>query len=98
MGGCDAAVREAVGQLAAQGIEADFMRVRGFPFGEDVEAFLEEHSTNFIVEQNRDAQLRALLLLETRIAKDRLVSVLAYSGFPLSPLHVVEPILRKVGN
>lgn len=98
VGGCDAAVREAVGQLAAQGIEADFMRIRGFPFGEDVEAFLEEHSTNFIVEQNRDAQLRALLLLETRISKDRLVSVLAYSGFPLSPLHVVEPILRKVGK
>ena len=98
VGGCDAAVREAIEQLSARGIEADFMRIRGFPFDEPVEAFLEDHKINFIVEQNRDAQLRSLLLLETPIAKDRLQSVLAYGGFPLSARHVVEPILQKVGE
>jgi hypothetical protein len=48
------------------------------------------------VEQNRDAQLRSLLLLETAVPKDRLRSVLAYGGFPLSAQHVVEPIARQM--
>jgi 2-oxoglutarate ferredoxin oxidoreductase subunit alpha len=49
-----------------------------------------------VVEQNRDAQLRSLLLLETSVPKDRLRSVLAYGGFPLSARHVVEPIARQM--
>jgi 2-oxoglutarate ferredoxin oxidoreductase subunit alpha len=66
--------------------------VRGFPFGEDVEAFLDEHDLSFVVEQNRDAQLRSLLTLETGVSKDKLRSVLVYSGFPLSASHVAEAI------
>ena len=61
LGGCDPAVREALDILAEQGIAADYMRIRGFPFDEDVEAFLDEHDFCFVVEQNRDAQLRSLL-------------------------------------
>src|SRR6185437_15519850 len=59
VGGCDLAVREGLELLADRGIAADFCRVRGFPFGDDVEAFLAEHETVFVVEQNRDAQLRS---------------------------------------
>src|SRR5579864_6799437 len=92
LGGCDLAVREGVELLAGRGIEADFMRVRGFPFVDEVEAFLEEHDVNFVVEQNRDAQLKSLLTLETGIAKEKLRSVLVYGGFPLSAKHVVEGI------
>jgi 2-oxoglutarate ferredoxin oxidoreductase subunit alpha len=98
IGGCDPAVREAIGLLPQRGIDADFMRIRGFPFGEEVEAFLNDHDVNFIVEQNRDAQLRSLLTLETGVAKDKLRSVLAFGGFPLSAKNVIDGILEQVGE
>jgi 2-oxoglutarate ferredoxin oxidoreductase subunit alpha len=96
LGGCDAAVREAVEILARRGIRADFMRVRAFPFGPEIEAFLNAHETNFIVEQNRDAQLRSMLTLETSISKEKLQSVLVYGGFPLSARHVVEQVVTRM--
>ena len=96
IGGCDAAVREAVEILASKGIVADFMRIRGFPFDDNVEQFLLNHHFSYIIEQNRDAQLKSLLTLETSVPKDRLRSVLVYGGFPLSAKHVVDPISKQV--
>ena len=76
---------------------ADFMRIRGFPFDdEQSKNFIMHHDFCFVVEQNRDAQLRSLLVLETTVPKDELRSVLSYGGFPLSARHVVEPILGQV--
>jgi len=72
------------------------MRVRGFPFGGNVEEFLRAHETIYVVEQNRDAQLRTLLVNETGIDKARLRSVLAYGGFPLSAHHVVDGVKRQL--
>src|SRR6185503_14293816 len=65
IGGCHAAVREALHQLRGEGIAMDYMRIRGFPFGSAVAAFLSTHRRCFVVEQNRDAQLRSLLAIET---------------------------------
>jgi 2-oxoglutarate ferredoxin oxidoreductase subunit alpha len=96
LGGCDAGVREAVDLLAKRGIETDFMRLRGFPFDETVENFLLQHDLCFIVEQNRDAQLRSMLLLETRVPKEDLRSVLVYGGFPMSAKHVVDDVVRQL--
>ena len=96
IGGCDPAVREALDLLAERGIYADYLRIRGFPFHKSVEEFLYEHEICFIVEQNRDAQLRSLLTLETCVPKHRLRSVLAYSGFPLSARKVEEGITRQL--
>ena len=96
IGGCDPAVREAVDILAARGIVADYMRIRGFPFDSGVEEFIMSHNYCFVVEQNRDAQLRSLLVLETAVPKDRLRSVLSYGGFPFSARHVVEPVIAQV--
>jgi 2-oxoglutarate ferredoxin oxidoreductase subunit alpha len=98
LGGCDPAVREAIELLPQRGLDADFMRIRGFPFHEDVEAFLNEHDVNFIVEQNRDAQLRSLLTLETGVAKSKLRSVLAFGGFPLSAKNVIDGIFEQWGS
>jgi 2-oxoglutarate/2-oxoacid ferredoxin oxidoreductase subunit alpha len=92
LGGCDLAVREALDILAGRDIRANYLRVRGFPFHSSIESFLYEHDICFIVEQNRDAQLRSLLTLETCVPKNRLRSVLAYGGFPLSARHVVDGI------
>ncbi len=67
------------------------MRIRGFPFDDSVEAFPRTPTNSaFVVEQNRDAQLRSLLTLETRVPKDKLRSVLVYGGFPLSAKHVID--------
>jgi len=98
LGGCDLAVREALDRLAEQGVLADFMRVRGFPFGESVQFFLDTHNFCFVVEQNRDAQLRSLLTLETSVPKEKLRSILVYGGFPLSAKHVTDGILKALGD
>jgi 2-oxoglutarate ferredoxin oxidoreductase subunit alpha len=97
LGGCDLAVREALDLLARRGVVADFMRLRGFPFDESVQAFLDEHDFCYVIEQNRDAQLRSLLTLETAVAKDKLRSVLVYGGFPLSAKHVIDGIMSQLG-
>ncbi len=96
VGGCDRAVREALVTLDKRGIRADYMRIRAFPFGDDVEKFLAEHKLLFVVEQNRDAQLRSLLTLETPVPKDKLRSVLAYGGFPLQAKQVVDGVEKQL--
>ena len=72
------------------------MRIRAFPFGETVEKFLASHDRIFVVEQNRDAQLRSLLTLETGVSKDKLHSILVYGGFPLSAKHVIEGVTSQL--
>ncbi|MEZ4417983.1 MAG: 2-oxoacid:acceptor oxidoreductase subunit alpha [Gemmatimonadota bacterium] len=94
IGACDGAAREALDQLRAEGMSVDYMRIRGFPFAASVEEFLHAHEVNFIVEQNRDAQLRSLLLLETETPRSKLVSVRYYGGLPMSCHHVVDGIHR----
>ncbi|MDQ2741412.1 MAG: 2-oxoacid:acceptor oxidoreductase subunit alpha, partial [Chloroflexota bacterium] len=96
LGGCDLAVREALHDLAGRGVRTDYMRVCGFPFDANVESFLNGHDVCFVVEQNRDAQLRSLLILETAVPKENLRSVLVYGGFPLSARHVVEGIMGQL--
>jgi 2-oxoglutarate ferredoxin oxidoreductase subunit alpha len=96
VGGCDRAVREAIEVLATKNVQTDYMRIRAFPFGAAVEKFLEEHELLFVVEQNRDAQLRSLLTIETPVPKDKLRSVLAYGGFPLQAKQVVDGVLGQL--
>ena len=82
-GSSDGAVSEAMDQLAGDGIHADYLRIRAFPFADEVKAFIDSHQTIFVVEQNRDAQLRGLLVLETVTDAAKLVSVLHYNGMPI---------------
>jgi 2-oxoglutarate/2-oxoacid ferredoxin oxidoreductase subunit alpha len=96
VGGCHAACMEALDLLAADGIALDYMRIRGFPFPDEVTAFLDRHEVNFIVEQNRDGQLRSLLQLETGIPVEKLESVRYYGGFPMSAHHVITGVKAKL--
>jgi 2-oxoglutarate ferredoxin oxidoreductase subunit alpha len=96
MGSGDGAVREANARQTAMGVKLDYMRVRGFPFGDEVERFMSGHQMNFIVEQNRDAQLRALLTLETGVQKGHMRSILHYNGMPLSAGYVVDGVMSAV--
>ena len=92
IGGCDPAVREAVDVLAARGIPADYMRIRGFPFDERVEDFIKHHNFCFVVEQNRDAQLRSLIVNECGIDPIRLVPILHYDGTPITARFIANAI------
>ena len=96
IGSCDGAVREALDELQRQGVPCNYMRVRGFPFGEEVEKFLTEQETVFVVEQNRDAQLKSLLTLETAAPKSKFRSLLHYSGLPVSCDFIVQGVLDVV--
>jgi 2-oxoglutarate ferredoxin oxidoreductase subunit alpha len=96
VGGCHAACTEALDLLAKDGVSLDYMRVRGFPFGDEVRKFLESHDVNFVVEQNRDAQLRSLLMLETAVHAGKLESVRYYGGFPMSAHHVIAGVKGRI--
>lgn len=94
IGGCDAAVREAVDQLRVEGIRVDLMRIRGFPFSDTVAEFLNEHEALLVIEQNRDAQLRSLLAIELGLPTGRMTPVLDYGGLPLTAQRVVDAVHR----
>ena len=96
VGSCDGAIREAMDLLRARGVGVNYMRVRAFPFTEDVDRFLDAHRVIFVVEQNRDAQLRALLTLETKVEKSKLHSLLHYNGLPISSSFIVEGVIAHL--
>jgi 2-oxoglutarate ferredoxin oxidoreductase subunit alpha len=96
IGSCDGAIREAIDVLKTHDVGVNYMRIRGFPFSEDVERFLANHRVLFVVEQNRDAQLRSLLTLETAVEKAKLRSLLHYSGLPISSSFIVEGVLDEL--
>jgi len=95
-GSSDGAVIEARDRLAEQGIHADYMRIRAFPFSREVEEFLRSHDTNFVVEQNRDAQMKSLLMLQANDIANRLVSILHYNGMPIPADCVVEGVAEHL--
>jgi 2-oxoglutarate ferredoxin oxidoreductase subunit alpha len=96
LGSCDAAVREAVDRLREDGQKLDYMRIRAFPFGEEVSEFLASHERCFVVEQNRDAQLRSLLQLETGVERERLASIREYGGMPMSAQRVADGVTEHM--
>ena len=98
VGACDGAVGEAIERMEAEdGLRLDYMRIRGFPFAPEVAGFIEAHDLNIVIEQNRDAQLKSLLTLETPAPKERLASVLRYGGLPLSARHVIAGVKDRLG-
>jgi 2-oxoglutarate ferredoxin oxidoreductase subunit alpha len=92
IGSCRGPVLEALDRFKERGIALDFMRVRGFPFPKRVHQFVTDHDLCIVVEQNRDAQLRSLLILETGVERDRLASVRDYGGLPLGTEWVIREI------
>ncbi|HVX40642.1 MAG TPA: 2-oxoacid:acceptor oxidoreductase subunit alpha [Gemmatimonadaceae bacterium] len=95
LGGCHGAVSEAVARLRADGAHVDYMRIRAFPFPPSVRAFIDAHERCYVVEQNRDGQLRTLLAAETGLARDRMTSILDYGGLPLTADRVVRGVLGQ---
>ncbi|MYE48418.1 MAG: 2-oxoacid:acceptor oxidoreductase subunit alpha [Gammaproteobacteria bacterium] len=86
------ACREALDILAGRGVALDYMKINAFPFGAEVEAFLRDHKRIYVVEQNRDAQLRTLLINEAGGRAEQLVEVLHYNGMPIPATSIVSAV------
>ena len=89
------AMREALIALERQGVHLDTLRVRAFPFADAVIDFVLDHDQVFVIEQNRDAQLRTLLVNEGALDPARLISVLHYDGTPITARFITDEISRR---
>jgi 2-oxoglutarate ferredoxin oxidoreductase subunit alpha len=88
---------EALGLLAAHDDHLDQLRVRAFPFHRDVADFVANHHLVFVIEQNRDGQLRTLIVNECGIDPARLVPVLHFDGTPITARFVANAIADHLG-
>ncbi|MCB0558278.1 MAG: 2-oxoacid:acceptor oxidoreductase subunit alpha [Lewinellaceae bacterium] len=89
------AALEAMELLQAKGINLDAMRLRAFPFSDSVRQFIEAHEKVFVVEQNRDAQLRSMLINELDLYPKQLIPILNYDGQPISADTIEQQIIKK---
>lgn len=83
---------EALDILAEEGMRLNALRIRAFPFNKTVDDFIARHEKVFVVEQNRDAQLRTLLMAENDVPPQKMIPVLNYDGMPIT----AQQILRKI--
>ena len=98
VGSSHAACAEALDRLAKQKVSLNYCRVRAFPFSDSVKEFIDKHNVVYVVEQNRDAQLRTLLILDSQADPAKLVPVLHYNGIPLNPGFVVDRVLEEIAK
>ena len=91
-GSTSPAMQEALDVLTAAGIDLDAMRLRAFPFPASVDRFIATHEQVFVVEQNRDAQMHAMLVNELGVDPARLVKVLHYDGTPITARFITQAI------
>lgn len=85
---------EAMDLMKAEGLNFDAIRIKSFPFTKEVEDFIASHQRIFVIEQNRDAQMRSLLMVELNTNPDKLISVLNYDGMPITADHIVKNITQ----
>jgi len=96
-GSTSPAMDEALDVLGERGIYVNALRVRGFPFQEEIMDFVAAHPWVFVIEQNRDAQLKTLLINEAKVNAARLISVLHYDGTPITARYIVDQICQHTG-
>ncbi|HEY5048209.1 MAG TPA: 2-oxoacid:acceptor oxidoreductase subunit alpha [Rhizomicrobium sp.] len=95
-GSSTVAVDEALAALQKQGLHLDTLRVRAFPFAEEVVDFIHAHEQVFVIEQNRDAQLQKLLVNECTIDPARFISILHYDGTPITARFITAAIAERM--
>jgi 2-oxoglutarate ferredoxin oxidoreductase subunit alpha len=98
LGSCDAAVKEAMHRLKDEGTGLNYCRVKAFPFNDEVKEFIDKHERVYVVEQNRDAQLRSLLILDIEADARKLVPILHYNGMPLAANFVVQKVQEDLAK
>ncbi|MBC7884630.1 MAG: 2-oxoacid:acceptor oxidoreductase subunit alpha [Saprospiraceae bacterium] len=86
------AAEEALDIMGENGHKIDAMRIKSFPFNDEVEAFIETHEKIYVIEQNRDAQMRTLLINELEINPKKLIKVLNFDGTPITADLIIQQI------
>lgn len=93
-------IAEAIEQLKEHGITADSLRIKAFPFHCEIDNFIEEYSVEnkqvFVIEQNRDAQMKSLLVNELQKDPKKLSSILQFDGLPVTSTFIVEAVLAQL--
>jgi 2-oxoglutarate ferredoxin oxidoreductase subunit alpha len=95
-GSTSASMHEALDRLTDHGLHLDALRVRAFPFADEVDEFMAAHDQIFVVEQNRDGQLRMLLVNECVVDPARLIPILHYDGTPITARFIVSEIAQQL--
>ena len=95
-GSTSASMHEALEALEEQGIHLDALRIRAFPFADEVVDFIQRHEQVFLVEQNRDAQLRTLVMNECGVDPAKIVAVLHYDGTPITARFITREISSRL--
>jgi len=98
LGSGDGACKEALDRLEAQKIGLNYCRIKAYPFTDAVRDFIDKHDVVYVVEQNRDAQLRTLLINDIDANQNKLVSLLHYNGMPINAGFVVEKVLEEIAK
>ncbi len=93
-----AATLEALDMLVERGIHVDGMRLRAFPFNEQVTDFIASHDRVFVIDQNRDGQMRKLLIIECDLNPKKLLSLAYYDGMPVTAKAISGDIDRMLGG
>jgi 2-oxoglutarate ferredoxin oxidoreductase subunit alpha len=96
VGSCDGAVKEALLRLKEKNIGLNYCRVKAFPFNDDVKDFIDKHERVYVVEQNRDAQLRSLLILDADADPRKLIPMLHYDGMPINADFVIDRVEKQL--
>ena len=87
---------EAMDMLKEEQIKIDALRLKSFPFNQEVENFIEAHEKVFVIEQNRDGQMRSLLMIELDANPQKLISVLNYDGMPITAEQIVKQVKKNL--
>jgi 2-oxoglutarate ferredoxin oxidoreductase subunit alpha len=98
IGSCDDAIREARDTMTNDGHDFNYLRVRAFPFSNEIDEFIDAHEAVYVIEQNRDGQLLKLLQTETSCDTSKLKSIRLYNGIPIFSKDVVEKIMKEVSS
>jgi 2-oxoglutarate ferredoxin oxidoreductase subunit alpha len=98
VGSCDHAVREAIDILGQEGVGINYLRIKAFPFNGEVAEFLKNHDKIYVVEQNRDAQLKSLICLELKTHDEDLTEILHYNGLPMNAQFVVDAVNQDMAK
>ncbi len=98
IGSTASAIQESLDALTKKGINLDILRIKSFPFHESIKEFIDSHDLVYVIDQNRDAQLKSLLKIELNINEEQMHSILSYNGVLITAQHIEREVLNSLSD